>query len=337
MPKRALRYTILDSTASARKKAATKSPMLVRQATLDDTRQIVALFSGRVPVWQRLNERGQVENLPYDALSIYERWLHGGAWMSLETGSIWLSHVLSGAGLAFVMVDGGNVLAYAEAFLNRELTPMGSHLHLAELLVDERCSDEDHHTLADTILGKARGAGRLSVAHPNYDKDLATYYRRYFGASEAFRLTRYAINAQIGQSFYKSQEYAKTDASQIDDWALAVGRWTSPRALWESEWIEHWRSIPQIVERSKHRHYINASGHEALVCFHQQLYNERSADVYCWSPRHLSTQLLVAIRDMGHRLGFRSLTLALPEASAELLPSENSAEPNQQVIATVSV
>ncbi len=311
--------------------------MLVRQATLDDTRQIVALFSGRVPVWQRLNEQGQVENLPYDALSIYERWLHGGAWMSLETGSIWLSHVLSGNGLAFVMVDDGNVLAYAEAFLNRELTPMGSHLHLAELLVDERCSDEDHHALADTILGKARGSGRLSVAHPDYDSDLATYYRKYFGATEAFRLTRYSINAQIGQSFYKSQEYAKTDANQIDDWALAVGRWTSPRALWESEWIEHWRSIPQIIERSKHRHYINASGHEALVCFHQQLYNERSADVYCWSPRHLSTQLLVAIRDMGHRLGFRSLTLALPEAAAELLPTENSAEPNQQVIATVSV
>ena len=62
--------------------------MRVRQATLDDTQQIVALFSGRVPVWQRLGERGQVEDLPYDALTIYERWLHGGAWMSLETGAI---------------------------------------------------------------------------------------------------------------------------------------------------------------------------------------------------------------------------------------------------------
>ncbi len=311
--------------------------MLVRQATLDDTQQIVALFSGRIPVWQRLNEQGQVEDLPYEALTIYERWLHGGAWMSLETGAIWLSHVLSSKGRAYVLDDGGEVLAYAEAFLNRELTPLGAHLHLAEILVDERCSDEVHHRLADTILGDARAPGRLSVAHPDYDKELATYYRKYFGASEALRLTRYSINAQLGQSFYKSQEYDKTDASLIDDWALAVGRWSSPRALWESEWIEHWRSIPQIIERRKDRHYINASGHEALVCFHQQLYNERSADVYCWSPRLLSTQLLVAIRDMGHRLGFRALTLALPESSAELLPAEHNADPNQQVIATVNV
>ena len=311
--------------------------MLVRQATLDDTQQIVALFSGRVPVWQRLDERGQVEDLPYEALTIYERWLHGGAWMSLETGAIWLSHVLSGNGLAYVMDDGGPILAYAEAFLNRELPPMGAHLHLAQLLLDARCSDEDHHRLADAILSDARGAGRLSVAHPDYDTEMATYYRKYFGASEAFRLRRHSINAQTGQSFYKSQEYNKTDASLIDGWALAVGRWSSPRALWESEWIEHWRGIPQIIERGKRRHYINASGHEALVCFHQQLYNSRSADVYCWSPRHLSTQLLAAIRDMGHRLGFRTLALALPDASAELLPAESNPEPNQQVIATVNV
>lgn len=311
--------------------------MLVRQATLDDTRQIVSLFTGRVSIWQRLNARGHVEDLPYDALTIYERWLHGGAWMSLETGAIWLSHILSGNGLAYVMDDDGRVLAYAEAFLNRELTPMGAHLHLSEVLVDERCADDIHHTLADTILGDARAPGRLSVAYADYDKDLATYYRKYFGASEAFRLTRYTFAAQVGQSFYKSQEFEKPDASQIDDWAMAVGRWTSPRALWEAEWIEHWRGIPQIVERSKQRHFINASGHEALVCFHQQQYKDRNAEVYCWSPRHLSTQLLVAIRDMGHRLGYRALTLALPDMSAELLPADSAREPNQQVIATASV
>lgn len=311
--------------------------MLVRQATLDDTQPIVALFTGRVSHWQRLGAGGQVEDLPYDALTIYERWLHGGAWMSLETGAIWLSHVLSGNGFAYVLEDGERLLAYAEAFPNRELTPMGAHLHLAASLVDEGCGDDVHQRLADAILSDARGPGRLSAAHPDYDQDLASYYRKYYGASEAFRLTRYSIAAQLGQSFYKSQEFAKTEASLIDDWAMAAGRLTSPRAMWEAEWIEHWRSIPQIVNRSKQRHYINASGHEALVCFHQQLYNERSADVYCWSPRHLSTQLLVAIRDMGHRLGYRTLTLALPASAAELLPSGAAAEPNQQVIATVSV
>lgn len=311
--------------------------MQVRQATLDDTRQIVALFVSRIPVWQRFTADGQVEDLPYDELTIYDRWLHGGAWMTLETGAIWLSHILSGSGFAYVVEDGGEILAFAEAFVNRELTPMNTHLHLAQMLVDERCSDDAHHLLAEAMLKDARGPGRLSVAYPDYDKARATYFRAFFGTNESFRLTRYSLSAQVGQSFYKSQDYDKSDPSVIDGWAMAVGRWTSPRAMWESEWVEHWRGIPQILERSKHRQYVNASGHEALVCFHQQQYVSRHADVYCWSPRHLSTQLLVAIRDMGHRLGYRALTFALPEFSAKLLPENSAAEPHQQVIATVNV
>ena len=311
--------------------------MRVRQATLDDTRQIVDLFIVRISLWQRLDKRGQVEDLPYDALTIYERWLHGGAWMTLETGAIWLSHLVSGNGYAYVVENEGKILAYAEAFLNRELTPMNSHLHLAEILVDESCADEVHLELADSIMNDARSAGRLSLDFPDYDKVQATYYRKYFGANEAFRLKRYTLGAQIGQSFYKSQDFDKTSASMIDGWAMAVGRWTSPRAIWEREWSEHWNGIPQIIARSKHRIYVNASGHEALVCYHQQLYNDRNAEVYCWSPRNLSTQLLVAIRDMGHRLGFRNLILVLPDSAVELLPEDLSADPHQQVIATVNI
>lgn len=311
--------------------------MQARQATIDDTLKIVELFTARVPIWQRMNAAGQVENLPYEALTIYERWLHGGAWMSLETGAIWLSHLLGGHGFAYVVAEGARILAYAEAFRNRELTPMGDHLHLATWQADPGCGDQVHLMLADAVLQEARSAGKLSVEYPAYDQDQATAYRKYFGVSEALRLARYVMQAQVGQSFYKSQDFKRLDAGMIEGWALAVGRLSSPRALWESEWIEHWRGIPQIIERQKHRHYVNASGHEALVCFHQQLYNARNADVYCWSPRDLSTQLLVAIRDMGHRLGYRALTLALPPESAKLLPPDSTRDPNEQIIATVDV
>ncbi len=311
--------------------------MQVRQATLDDTGKIVRLFTERVALWQRMNARGEVEDLPYESLTIYERWLHGGAWMSLETGAIWLSHLLGGNGGAYVLKHAGEILAYAEAFVNDELTPLGEHLHLADMLVVTDWSDEIHHALAETILADARAVGRVSVTYPDYDKEQATYFRKYFGTNELMRTRRHDVSAQVGQSFYKSQDFDKDDSALIDGWTMAVGRMGSPRALWEKEWITHWDSIPEIAERAKHRRYVNASGHEALVCFHQQLYNARKADVYCWSPRNLSTQLLVAIRDMGHRLGFRTLSLALPEESVALLPADSNAEPNQQVVATVDV
>lgn len=311
--------------------------MQVRQATLDDARHIVDFFVQDVSLWQRLDERGKVQDLPYAELTIYERWLHGGAWMSLETGAIWLNHLLSGKGCAYVMQDQGRLVAYAEAFHNRELTPMKSHLHLARIKVAESCDAEAHQTLADAILEEARPLGRLSVTYPEYDKKRATYFRANFGANEAFRLTRFTIAAQTSQSYYNCREHDDASASQIEGWTMAVGRLSSPRALWEAEWREHWRGIAQIGERGKYRQYVKTSGHEALVYFRQRLYNSRHADVYCWSRRHLSRQLLRAIRDLAHRLGFRTLTLALPEESIKLLPENASEEPNKQVIATANI
>jgi hypothetical protein len=88
----------------------------VRLANLDDTRAISALFRARISVWQRLDARGRVETVDYDSLTLYQRWLHGGAWMSLETGAVFLNHLLLGAGIPLVAVNDGAVAAYAEVY-----------------------------------------------------------------------------------------------------------------------------------------------------------------------------------------------------------------------------
>lgn len=311
--------------------------MFVRQATLDDTRAIVDLFKTRIPKWQRLSAQGQVEDLPYESLTIYERWLHGGAWLTLETAVIWLSHLLSGNGLAFVVEFGDEILAYAECFYDHEPAPLGHHLYLSTMLVNDKCDDSVHHKLAEAIVTDARNVGRLTVSYPEYDSTQSTYYRKFFGANEITRLQRYTLTAQTGQGFYKAREYVNPDVNQIEGWEMSVGRWTSPRHIWESEWKEHWRAVPQIIARKKHRLQINASGHDAIICYHQQLYNIRAADIYCWSPKPLSSQLVVAIRDWGHRAGYRTLILALPKASAKVLSADVPVEPHHQIIAGIDV
>ncbi len=311
--------------------------MLVRQATLEDTQKIVRLFTARVPVWQRFDAQGRVEDLPYADLSVYDRWLHGGPWMSLETGAIWLSHLLGGNGLVYVGECDGEILAYAEAFKDQELAPLGAHLHLANLLIAESSPPELHSHLAEAILAEARGIGKISVAFPDYDKEMAAYYRRYYGTNEVFRLSRFALPAQIANLFYKSEAYREAAASKIEGWTMAVGRSSSPRSVWETVWTEHWQGVPKIIERSKHRFLLYVMGREVVLCFHQDLFNARNAEVYCWSPRELSAQLLAAIRDLGHKLGYRVLNLALTQNAARLLPPDANAEPNQQVIAAVKV
>jgi hypothetical protein len=311
--------------------------MQVRPATLDDTRDIVTLFTATIPKWQRINAQGHVEDVPYDGLTIYEQWLHGGAWMSLETAVIWLNHILSGYGRAYIIEIDGDIVGYAEAFFNDEVQPMGKHLYVSQMQLQDTCADDMHQALADAIMDDARTVGKLSVSYAEYDSAQARYYRQYFGTNEAMRLSRYTMSAQTGQSFYKASEYHNADPKQIQGWEMSIGRTTSPRSLWEREWAQHWQAIPQITQHTKHRLSINAAGHEAIVCYHQQLYNTRAADVYCWSPKKLSSQLIVAIRDWGHRAGYRSLNITLPPESAILMPAEATQDPHQQIIATVTV
>src|SRR5512134_3072261 len=135
----------------------------IRPAQLDDTHGICALFRARVDKWQRLSADGQVEDLPYDALTVYERWLHGsrgdGPWMSVETSAIYLSHLLCGAGVPVVAASGREVLAYAEAYPGSEPEPYGDHLHLAHLLVHpDRRDDGLEDRLIKHLVERARTA-----------------------------------------------------------------------------------------------------------------------------------------------------------------------------------
>ncbi len=107
----------------------------MRGATLDDTQTISALFCAHITVWQRLSSSGKVEDIAYDSLTIYDRWLHGGPWMSVETAAIHLSHLLRGAGIPLVIEVEGKIVAYAEAYRGTEPEPFGDHYHLAQVVV----------------------------------------------------------------------------------------------------------------------------------------------------------------------------------------------------------
>ncbi|MBZ0289637.1 MAG: N-acetyltransferase, partial [Anaerolineae bacterium] len=121
----------------------------VRSAALDDTLAISALWRSHITVWQRVNAQGQVEDVPYEALTIYERWLHGGPWMSAETGAIHLSGLLRGAGVPLVVESAGQVVGYGEAYHGVEPAPFGNHLHVAHLVVH---TGHDYDGLQDVLL-----------------------------------------------------------------------------------------------------------------------------------------------------------------------------------------
>lgn len=303
----------------------------IRTATLDDTSAIVRLYCSQVERWQRLSADGLAEDIAYEALTVYERWLHGGHWLSIETAVLWLSHLLRGAGLPLVIENQQqSILGYAEVFHGDEPAPIGKHLHLGALMLAPHAPADAAQVLLNALSERSAPRQRLLTSLTAYDEANHAFYAALdFVPLQS--VTHYSLSTQAGQGFYKAVEHRQSAAEQIATWGMPIGRSTSARQAWETHWTALWDAVPQIAAHKMERISLNASGQPAFVCYQTRLYDPRTADVLCWTPKALTSALLVAIRDWGQRQGYRTLVMAVNESTAKLLGADASPTPMQHL------
>lgn len=308
-------------------------PVSIRLAGLDDTAAISELARAGIGVWQRLDANGRVQDLEYDSLTVYERWLHGGPWMSLETAAIYLGHLLRGAGIPTVASSDGQLTGYAEAYAGHEQAPFGRHVHIARLTSPDDADGDTRRALIDDMAARARslGAQRLTVSVSSHDTDAIAFYQSC-DMQPLAQVGHYTLNAATGQSFYRATEHLDANPAQIKGWQMTIGRQESARYHWETLWPRLWEIIPEIAQRRTHRLHVTASAQEAFVWCQQHLFDPRSADVSCWSLKPMGSQLLTAIRDWAHREGYRNLVLFVPEGTARLFGGDVETPPYHHLI-----
>ncbi len=289
----------------------------VRQAGLDDTRAISALFGARIPIWQRINKQGQVEDVAYEALTIYERWLHGGPWMSVETCAILLNHLLMGAGIPLVALHRERVVGYLEAYHSIEAEPFGKALHIAHLMADDA---DVERALIEALNGRAKA---LRCQHVTITRvGGASVYDERYELKPISRLRRFNLPARQGQIFYRAVEHSDPSSAQINGWVMAVGRLTCARQQWETLWTRQWETLPEISQRQTARRHFAAAGQDALMFCREHLYDPRSAEISLWTPKPLTPPLVSAVRDWAHREGYRTLVMAVEEDQRVTLGAE---------------
>ena len=289
----------------------------IRQAGLDDSGAISALFGVRIPIWQRMNKQGQVEDVPYEALTIYERWLHGGPWMSIETGTVLLNHLLLGGGIPLVAVGSKGVVGYLEAYHSVEQEPFGKSLHIAHLISN---NEEIERALIEALNVRAKTLRCQNVTITRVGGE-SVYDERYVLKPLA-TLRRFNLPARQGQIFYRAVEHLDGDAAQISGWVMPVGRLSCARQQWETLWPRHWDTLPEIAQRQTARRHFAAAGQDALMFCREHLYDPRRAEISLWSPKPLTAQLVSAVRDWAHREGYRTLVMAVEDESKTVLGSE---------------
>lgn len=308
----------------------------VRQATLDDTAAISALFRAAITVWQRLDAQGRVQTVPYEGLTIYERWLHGGPWMSIETAAIQLNQLLGGAGIALVAETGEQPVGFVEAYHSVEPAPFGDHLHVAQLAVVPEFEGRGiEAALLTGLLERAKKLKVKTLALTRTGNLVNIPLPPDATLQPLARLLRVSMSARTGQIFYRATDHPNPAAAQIHGWHMAVGRQTNARQEWETLWPPTWDGIKEIRELRTHRLHFAAAGQEAYVAFRRQMYDPRSADIFCWSPKPLTPQLVAAIRDHAHREGYRTLSLLVTEDTAKTLGAD--AEPDGYTLDTCAI
>lgn len=287
--------------------------MQVRQATLDDSAALSELHCAQVPVWQRLDAQGRVQDVAREELSIYERMQHGGPWMSVESAALHLSHLLHGAGTPLVAEEQGRIVAGSVLYEGDEPEPYGRHLSMNHPTV---LPGHDARAAVSAMLAAAREELQqrelrrllLPLVLPELQEEYASR-----GFSRRARILRVSLPARVGQGFYRSSDWTDPAPRKIAGWSMPIGRVGSARQQWEALWPDTWGALAEMRRHRVHRLQFDASGHEALVCCRQQPYAERNAEIFCWSPRPLTRQLLTALRDWAHRTGYRTLILNVEE------------------------
>ena len=296
----------------------------VRQARLDDAAAISALLRSPIERWQRFTEASAVEDCRYQDLRIAERWLHGGAWMSVETGAIQLARLLTGAGLPLVAERRGRIIAYLEAHPGKENEPFGNHWGIAHLMEagDPAKTGDGARALLARLREIARENGGERVLISGRQAVAPGWYGE-FGFERLARARRYRLTAQGGRVFYRASEHENEDSAQIDGWEMAIGRICNARFHWDRDWRRMWDSLLEMGELRVDRFRLTIAGQEALVCARQGAYHRHTAEISLWSKKPLSIQLMIALREWAFRHQYRELQLLMHE-DYEALLGENA-------------
>ena len=290
--------------------------LTVRPATPEDAAAITAVHCSHVQVWRR---GGKGEVVPYDALSPYEHWLHGGPWMNVETCAAYLRGWLGAGHLALVALRGEEVVGEAEFVEDEEPPPYGHVLHLSLLFVHAAHQGQGVGRAlveAGVELARERGCAALTTQP---EREAEPFYHRV-GFEPWLWLREWQASAREGP--------LPADLLPADDApypagqgvALRVGRYQTGRHIWI--WRELGdRPIPEVARLPWGRWRARMPGGETVwLELRAQPLAPTQADGFVWAPPHADLRPAIeALQALAARLGFAYVDLLLEEPEGGVL------------------
>ncbi len=266
--------------------------MEVREATLDDTHDIVAVhLTNPEPPFDR----------PPETLTITERCDHGGPWMTMETCAIHLNNLLAWGYAPLVVEHEGKVIAETEFYVGRDIPPLGTTLDISVLYVHS----EHQRRGAGTMLveemistAKQRCCDHITVSGLGGPGSPGFYAR--FGFTQLLQMQTVNCAVPKTSNLGSGELYVPRDFEKPPNGTLWLGRFLSP--------CQKWREIVDGLNRrdlmlpATLGGYCMSRGSSGFIV--SEWHDANAADLYLWAEtltREMVLELLVRTRDAGYQ------------------------------------
>jgi GNAT superfamily N-acetyltransferase len=276
-------------------------PVSLRYGYLEDSRQISEIHRSYVDRWYRKIGNGQFY-VPYEALSLGERWGFGGPWMSVETCSIHLNYLLLNSHIPIVAQQGDKLVGEMELFMGEEGPPFGKNLHIGLLYVRKGFTGQG--------IGKALAGKAMEIAG-KCDCDTVTVASSQanegFYEKCGFERSGTMVEVEASTKDYGVKVYRIRPPSRLESFTrgmpMRLGRLQSSAYHLFEQSMKY--AIPEFLLNGRSTAFVKVNGHPSLLVFHEYDGEPSRADVYAWSKDADTLELAAAALTMLHGMGIK--------------------------------
>ncbi len=278
----------------------------IRLARLEDTAGVTAVHCSYKGQWTR-TIGAESDVVPYDSLSIAERWGFGGPWMSTETCAIHLNNLLLKRHYPVVALKGDRLVGEMELFVGREGEQFGKNAHVGLLYVAKGCTGKG--------IGRAMIEKAVSIAAENRcDTITVASEPSMIGFYEACGFKRSGAMIEVEALTKKYDIGTELIPGQFNDSAFAWGM-SMPVGRYQSSAFHLFElsdayAIPGTLSLLKEMAHVSIGGSRSLISLAIDESMQKST-VFGWTQGASAGDLTMAAMSMLHTKGVKYANILL--------------------------
>jgi len=283
--------------------------MEIRPATLDDIVAITEVHKGDIPIWYRGFGDERIPS-SYEKLTVFERYIAGGPWMSVETCAVHVNELLLHDLPPIVVVIDQQVVAEAEFYIGDEGIPYGNTLDISVLYVHPECQHQGvGGALLEYLIERAeRKHCRCLMVIPGP----RGFYQRY-GFSSTCTRPQFLINTETSDIQYSIEELPiETPWRVVTGLPMPIGRYTSSRQEWERHKMITYH-LPELASCLHRRMRIHTPSAEAVLILSQHSPFDDALVVHAWTATMPLSDLVAIARHESAVSGYKRLRMLIDQ------------------------